>query len=47
LIFKVPYMENKSAENYYRELSGKYLLEARRFVPKYDEIIEQLLACCK
>lgn len=35
-------MENKSAENYYRELSGKYLLEARRFVPKYDEIIEQV-----
>jgi len=36
-------MENVLAQGYYKRLAKKYLLEARRFVPKYDDILKQIV----
>jgi len=40
-------MGNVAAQRYYKKLAGKYLLEARRFVPKYDEILKQVIDLIK
>jgi tRNA (cmo5U34)-methyltransferase len=36
-------MGNVIAQKYYKKLSKKYLVEARNFIPKYDEILKQIL----
>ncbi len=36
-------MGNVIAQKYYKKLAKKYLVEARNFIPKYDEILKQIL----